>query len=388
VTRRKDKETSVMAALAAVGGVLTLGGFAAAVISSNRAEPKKTPLAAALTLGNAPRASSGDAPDSDDIEAAARMLASENAKGSRALWIEQVWSQIHAKSPGQSLFQRITAGSGYGPQGERSGQGKVRPVSTQEPAQSVHWQLALEVLSGLHRSRYPGAIAFFEPAEQDRALEIAGRARKKLQMGQPLTAQEQRLQHYRKSAEEVRREWKKSMQLAGVIDGVEFYEMNRSNPERNDFAARAEAKLLAWPIAQDEVSRIGDSVMQARPGTGQPHYGVDIFAPPGTIIRAARSGRVRRVVDGRGSDRESMRRAGLWVDVAVGDQIDRYLHLGEALVAEGARVRRGDPLGAVAAASTSGTGQSPHLHFEVRAGDYSRDTKEYGPPIQPKFKVI
>ena len=114
-----------------------------------------------------------------------------------------------------------------------------------------------------------------------------------------------------------------------------------------------------------------DQVMEVRPKTGKPHKGVDLFAPPGTPITAARSGRVKRVVDGRNSSREAAKLAGLWVDVEVGQQIDRYLHLGEAKVVAGQKIKRGELVGIVAEAGTSGTGEGPHLHFEVRAGDYT-----------------
>ncbi|MBK8359429.1 MAG: M23 family metallopeptidase [Comamonadaceae bacterium] len=109
---------------------------------------------------------------------------------------------------------------------------------------------------------------------------------------------------------------------------------------------------------------------------------------PGTPITAARSGRVKRVVDGRGSNREAARRAGLWVDVEVGKQMDRYLHLGEAKVVPGQKIKRGDLIGVVAEAKTSGTGKGPHLHFEVRAGDYTSERQDYGAPINPKFEVV
>ena len=95
------------------------------------------------------------------------------------------------------------------------------------------------------------------------------------------------------------------------------------------------------------------------------------------------------MLDGRSSKNEKAQRAGLWVDVeAANGQIDRYLHLGEARVTEGQRVRRGDAIGVIAEAHESGSGDAPHVHFEVRASDYDREKKDYGQPIDPKFEVV
>ncbi|MFO0580609.1 MAG: hypothetical protein U1A78_42095 [Polyangia bacterium] len=159
-----------------------------------------------------------------DVEAAARMLASENARGSRALHIEQIHTQLRARKAGQSLFDRITAGSGWGPQGARVQGGGVRPVSTEEPATPAFRQLAREVLDGLYPSVFLGARKFFEPAQQDRALAVAERARTKQAAGQPLTPQEKRLLGYRRSAQEVRKQWlADGARYVGTLDSVEFY---------------------------------------------------------------------------------------------------------------------------------------------------------------------
>ncbi|MFO0578945.1 MAG: hypothetical protein U1A78_33495 [Polyangia bacterium] len=159
-----------------------------------------------------------------DVEAAARMLASENPRGSRALHIEQIHTQLRARKAGQSLFDRITAGSGWGPQGARVQGGGIRPVSTEEPATPAFRQLAREVLDGLHSSVLPGARKFFEPAQQDRALAVAERARKKQAAGQELTTQEKRLLGYRRSAQEVRKQWlADGARHVGTIESIEFY---------------------------------------------------------------------------------------------------------------------------------------------------------------------
>ena len=390
------KTDTALTALAIGGGLFTLGGFAAAVALSRRVAGSaslplppdgRTPLQSGPTP-NVPPQLSGFT--DDDLDAAARMLASENGSGSRALWTELIWSQLHARKPGETLYERITAGSGYGVVGAKSWPGKARPVSTDQAALPVHRTFALEVLAGLHPARFPTAIAFFEPALQDKVFRIAEGAREKLRKGLPLTAQEERLRHHKKSAADVRADWEKTLQVAGTIDGVEFYEMkSRINPEKHDFSIREQALTLAWPIAPEELKREGDRLLERRPKTGKRHNGVDLFAPPGTRITAVRSGRVKRVVDGRSSDREAAKLAGLWVDVeAANKQIDRYLHLGEAKVVPGQKINRGDLIGLVAEAHTSGTGEAPHLHFEVRAEDYSSQRKDYGPPINPKFEVV
>ena len=159
-----------------------------------------------------------------DVEAAARMLASENARGSQALHIELVHAELRARKPGQGLFDRITAGSGWGPQGERQPGGRVRPVSTQEPATPALRQLAREVLEGLHPSTLPMARKFFEPTQQDRALAVGVRARQKQAAGLPLSKQEKRLIGYYHSAQEQRKRWlSEGARFVGAVDGVEFY---------------------------------------------------------------------------------------------------------------------------------------------------------------------
>ena len=159
-----------------------------------------------------------------DVEAAARMLASENPSGSEQLHVEQIWTQIRAKKKKESLFQRITAGSGWGKQGAKSGGGGKRPVSTAEPATEKFRELARKVLRGERPSQLPGARSFFEPGQQDKAVAIAERGRAKVAQGLPRTEQEIRLAGYYDNAEAIRARWeKRGQRLLGEIDGVQFY---------------------------------------------------------------------------------------------------------------------------------------------------------------------
>ena len=159
-----------------------------------------------------------------DIEALARMFASENGRGSERLHIELAWTQIRALRKGESIFHRITAGSGWGPQGERSRGGGIRPVATTEEATDRGRDLARRILDGQAPSTVPGARSFFEPETQNVVLRTAQKAREKLAQGLALTRQESRLRHYYKSADEVRASWlKRGQRLLDSIDGVEFY---------------------------------------------------------------------------------------------------------------------------------------------------------------------
>lgn len=149
--------------------------------------------------------------------------------------------------------------------------------------------------------------------------------------------------------------------------------------------------MISWPVDTASITKIGESVMRHRAGSGRPHRGIDIFVPKWTEVKASESGRVIRVVDGRFSQKDSRKRAGLWIDIEdVSGQLYRYLHLGEAYVGAGAVVKQGDLLAAVAPPHTSGLGKDVHIHFEIR--EKSRDG-EYGKPINPlqvlpKFQLV
>lgn len=162
-------------------------------------------------------------PEAMDVEAGARMIASENPSGSRRLHIEQLWTQIRSAKPGQSLFDRITAGSGWGSQGARLPPGRKRPVASGNKASDAQRQLTRAVLRGLEPSTLPEARKFFEPAVQDRAFAISERGRAKKASGQALSKAEQRLLGYRRNAAGVRAKWGKDSRPVGTVDGVEFW---------------------------------------------------------------------------------------------------------------------------------------------------------------------
>ena len=136
-------------------------------------------------------------------------------------------------------YARITAGLGM--DARASGRGPAGLVRCPQIRRRYRCTEAGRAKSCLDCTRraFGSAIAFFDPAQQDKARAVAQRARVKQAQGLPLTEQEKRLSHYRKTAAEVRADWLEDPgRRVGTIDGVEFYEMNRSNPEKYDFAAR------------------------------------------------------------------------------------------------------------------------------------------------------
>lgn len=86
------------------------------------------------------------------------------------------------------------------------------------------------------------------------------------------------------------------------------------------------------------------------------HGGIDLAAPVGTPVRAARSG-VVTLAGWSGS-------YGYAVYLDHGDGTEtRYAHLSAVLVEVGAVLRQGDTLGLV---GSTGASTGPHLHFELR----------------------
>lgn len=99
-------------------------------------------------------------------------------------------------------------------------------------------------------------------------------------------------------------------------------------------------------------------------GTHRHHHGIDIAAPRGTPVHAARGGRVIRA--------EAHAGYGKLVVVDHGRGVEtRYAHFERIDVAVGDWVEAGSQVGTV---GDSGRATGPHLHFEVR---------HHGKPIDP-----
>jgi len=137
------------------------------------------------------------------------------------------------------------------------------------------------------------------------------------------------------------------------------------------------------PIAGKDLTRVGESVTTHRAGSGRPHKGLDLFAQAGSPVRSVGDGKVLRVVDGASGARSSQQRAGWFVDILGTDGlVYRYLHLGEKPpVRANQIIAAGITLGTV---GTSGIRHArPHVHFEIRRGDYSDQQRDYGEPVDP-----
>ena len=119
---------------------------------------------------------------------------------------------------------------------------------------------------------------------------------------------------------------------------------------------------MIWPVLGRITSRFG-------PRWGTIHQGLDIAAPTGTAIVAARAGRV--VLSGWWGG------YGKCVLIYHGSGMHTlYAHASRLLVTEGDRVGQGE---AIAKIGSTGNSTGPHLHFEVRINDDFRDPLNFLP---------
>ena len=117
---------------------------------------------------------------------------------------------------------------------------------------------------------------------------------------------------------------------------------------------------LAIPVAGVRAGQLADTFTQARAGGG-PHDALDIMAPHGTLVVAAAEGIVEKLYFSRGG-------GGITAYVRSPDRrwVYYYAHLDAYApgLREGARVRRGDPIGTVGSTGNANPA-GPHLHFAI-----------------------
>ncbi|WP_439476228.1 M23 family metallopeptidase [Brevundimonas sp.] len=134
------------------------------------------------------------------------------------------------------------------------------------------------------------------------------------------------------------------------------------------FASRIDADHFrdgfVWPLEGFRVtSRWGSQrVLNGTPA--RPHYGIDLAAPQGTVIRAPAAGRVALAQSGLHFE------GGLvLIDHGQG-LITAYLHQSRLDVAAGQELRRGDPIGRV---GMTGRATGPHLCWRMKWRDRNLD---------------
>ncbi|WP_367275233.1 M23 family metallopeptidase [uncultured Brevundimonas sp.] len=134
------------------------------------------------------------------------------------------------------------------------------------------------------------------------------------------------------------------------------------------FASRADTEDFrdgfVWPLETYRISSQWGAQRILNGTPARPHYGVDLAAPAGTVIRAPADGRVVFA-------RPDMHFEGGLTLIDHGQGlISAYLHQSRLDVAPGRTVRRGEPLGRV---GMTGRATGPHLCWRLKWRDRNLD---------------
>jgi hypothetical protein len=128
---------------------------------------------------------------------------------------------------------------------------------------------------------------------------------------------------------------------------------------------RTAAASLQWPLRESRMSSIYGQRW------GKQHEGIDLAAPVGTPVLAAKDGVVLyadNTVKGYGN---------MVVLSHDGDLLTAYAHTSVLLVHKGDHVRAGQMIARV---GQTGHATAPHLHFEVRQGQVPKNPLRFLPP--------
>ena len=123
-----------------------------------------------------------------------------------------------------------------------------------------------------------------------------------------------------------------------------------------------------WPLEGEVVSSYGPRIHPVL-GNAENHDGIDIDVPEGTTARSAAGGEVFFYGEQPGY-------GNLLIIKHAGGYISLYGHLSDSFVFAGQYVEMGQ---AVAQSGNTGISSGPHLHFELRNGEYPIDPERYLP---------
>jgi murein DD-endopeptidase MepM/ murein hydrolase activator NlpD len=134
------------------------------------------------------------------------------------------------------------------------------------------------------------------------------------------------------------------------------------------FASRTDADHFRdgfdWPLQDFRITSLWGSQRVLNGTPARPHYGIDLAAPQGTVIRAPAAGRVTLAQPGLHFE------GGLvLIDHGQG-LITAYLHQSRIDVAAGQDLGRGDPIGRV---GMTGRATGPHLCWRMKWRDRNLD---------------
>ncbi|MDD4904273.1 MAG: M23 family metallopeptidase [Candidatus Bipolaricaulis sp.] len=123
-----------------------------------------------------------------------------------------------------------------------------------------------------------------------------------------------------------------------------------------------------WPVDADVVSTFGWRVHEVLK-TRQHHDGIDLNVPEGTVVRASAGGKVYYYGEQPGYGNVLiLEHAKEWYSL--------YGHLSSSLVYVGQYIEAGQR---VALSGNTGVSSGPHLHFELRNGEFPVDPLRYLP---------
>ena len=139
----------------------------------------------------------------------------------------------------------------------------------------------------------------------------------------------------------------------------------RENPIGSKGISRGSETSWSWPIKGVKSSDYGWR-------NGDFHHGLDIATPIGSLIRAARAGKVSKT--------GWLGVYGLVVMIDHGNGVQTlYAHNSKLLVKVGDQVVGGE---GISLSGNTGNSTGPHLHFEIRANGKTADPEDYLPKIR------